>query len=60
VIPAAAHARAVRIDLGATRVMVASIPDLIALKRQAGRPQDLEDVRTLEAIARELGEGGDG
>ncbi len=56
----AAHARAVCIDLGTTRVMVASIPDLIALKRRAGRPQDLEDVRTLEAIARELEEGGDG
>jgi hypothetical protein len=56
----AAYARAVRIDLGTTTVTVASISDLIALKRQAGRPQDLEDVRTLEAITRELEEGGDG
>lgn len=57
----AAYARALRVELGPTRVTVAAIRDLVALKRAAGRPQDLEDVRALLAIARELGEevGGD-
>ncbi len=54
-----AHARATWADLGALRVPVACIADLVAMKRRAGRPQDLEDVRRLEAIAREL-EAGDG
>ena len=31
-------------------VPVASIPDLIEMKKSAGRPQDLEDVRALEEI----------
>jgi len=49
-----AYSRAVWADLGDTRVPVASIADLVAMKRRAGRPQDLEDVRCLEEIAREL------
>lgn len=56
----AAYARALRADLGTTTVPVASLPDLIELKRRTGRAQDLEDVRALEAIARELDESGDG
>jgi hypothetical protein len=46
-----AHARALRVDLGGTVVMVAGIEDLIALKKAAGRPRDMEDIAALEAIA---------
>jgi hypothetical protein len=52
-----AWARATTIDLGGVRVPVASIEDLVALKRAAGRPKDLEDVRVLEALARERSDG---
>jgi hypothetical protein len=55
----AAYARATRADLGTVTVTVAGLADLIDLKRRAGRPQDLEDVRALEAIAREVEEGSD-
>jgi hypothetical protein len=54
----AAWPRRLRADLGVLTVSVAGLSDLIAMKRRAGRPQDLEDVRELEAIARELGESG--
>ena len=47
--------RALHAQLQGIVVTVASLPDLIALKRSAGRPQDLEDVQILEAIERELG-----
>jgi hypothetical protein len=49
-----AYERALRADLGSVLVTVISLPDLIALKRSAGRPQDLEDIRSLEAIAAEI------
>jgi hypothetical protein len=49
----AAWARATFASLGEVEVPVASIADLVALKRVAGRPKDLEDIRVLEAIARE-------
>jgi len=50
---AAALARATVADLGAFRASVASIEDLVAMKRRAGRPKDLEDVRALLALAAE-------
>ena len=48
----AAYARSLRVDLDGAIVTVAAIPDLITLKKAAGRPHDLEDVIALEAIAR--------
>lgn len=45
-------ARAVVLSLGDLDVRVASIQDLIAMKRASGRAQDLADVAHLERIAR--------
>ena len=44
-------ARATRVDLGANHITVASIADLIELKRRANRPRDREDVERLLALA---------
>ena len=46
------RARAVRLNLGHFAVLVASIEDLIAMKRAAGRNKDLADIDELEAIRR--------
>ena len=46
------HANAVRMELRGLSIPVAAIDDLIVLKRQAGRPQDLEDIRALEELRR--------
>jgi len=42
--------RAVKVLVGETEARVASLDDLIAMKREAGRPQDLADITALEAI----------
>ena len=40
-------------DLGGIPIRISSIEDLIAMKKKAGRPKDLEDVRVLEIIRNE-------
>ena len=52
-------ARAESVPLASTTVRVASIRDLVTMKRLAGRRQDLEDIEALEEIERVRG-GGDG
>lgn len=42
--------RTKRVELASGPVRVLSIEDLIAMKRQSGRPQDIEDIRALEQI----------
>jgi len=44
--------RARTLDLAGAAVLVASIDDLISMKRAADRPKDREDVERLEALLR--------
>lgn len=44
--------RAVRMEVGGVGVLVCSLEDLAAMKRAAGRPQDLADLEEIEVIRR--------
>ncbi len=44
------YGRAPEVSIGGERVRVIAREDLIAMKRAAGRPKDLDDVRVLESL----------
>ncbi|MDQ6810950.1 MAG: nucleotidyltransferase [Actinomycetota bacterium] len=46
-----------RVDLDGVTVLVASVEDMIAMKRAAGRPQDLVDLESLEIARRRVRRG---
>lgn len=56
----AVYSRALRVPLKRTEVTVIGLEDLIALKRQVGRPRDEEDIAALESLrdAQRQGEEG--
>ncbi|MDE2291509.1 MAG: hypothetical protein KGL53_05450 [Elusimicrobia bacterium] len=47
-----AYARRLIVPMEGYSISVAAIEDLIALKRPVGRPQDLEDIKAMEARLR--------
>ncbi|TPW20855.1 MAG: hypothetical protein FD126_1271 [Elusimicrobia bacterium] len=47
-----AYVRRLVVPMDGYSISVAAIADLIALKRPAGRPQDLEDIKAMEARLR--------
>ena len=49
---------AVEMDLGESRALVASLEDLLRMKRAAGRPKDLIELEVLGALREEI-EGGE-
>jgi predicted nucleotidyltransferase len=53
------RARADRVDLDGIIVAVAALEDLLAMKRAAGRPQDLIDIDALEVARRVRAESAD-
>jgi hypothetical protein len=52
--------RAVPFDLDGLTVLVASVDDLIRMKRAAGRAKDLIEAEVLSALRDEIAEGGAG
>ncbi len=56
----AVYERALRVPLDTTEATVVALADLVHLKRKAGRPLDLEDVRALLALEHETDEEGEG
>ncbi len=44
------RSRSVVMDLGKVKIRVCGLEDLLELKKRAGRPKDLEDIRQLEQI----------
>ena len=50
--------RAEVIDVDGRSVAIASLDDLLAMKRKAGRPRDLEDIEALEELRRLRAEDG--
>lgn len=50
---AEAYSRRLIVPMAGYSISVASIADLIALKRPVGRPQDLEDIKAMEARLKE-------
>ena len=53
-------ARGELISLTGTEIRLAAIPDLIAMKRLAGRPQDVMDIEALEHIMRRKADHAEG
>ena len=45
-----AHARTKTIRTSEGKIVILSREDLIAMKKASGRPQDLEDIKSLEAL----------
>lgn len=44
------YSRALQVELDITQAKILAIEDLIALKREAGRPQDLADIEALQLL----------
>jgi hypothetical protein len=52
--------RAERMDLDGMQILVASVPDLMIMKRASGRPKDLIELEVLGALQGELEGDGQG
>lgn len=52
------ESRSVRVSFAGTEIKVASVGDLISMKRAAGRPKDLGHIAELESIQRLMDEEG--